>query len=75
MYERPLCDGILWVIYQTSALNQAHHVNFTRSTVRPRCLAVFPPFSTLIGFQESGPSPLFATRQACGPCSLYRGGI
>lgn len=32
-------------------------------------------FSTLIGFQESGPSLLFATRQACGPFSLNRQGL
>lgn len=45
MYPRPRCDVILWVIYQTSALNQVHHAHFTRSIVGPRYLAVFfPPF-------------------------------
>lgn len=32
-------------------------------------------FSTLIVFQLSGPSLLFPTRRACGPCSPSRGGL
>lgn len=58
MYHMPRCDIIFWMIYRTSALNCTHLAYFTRNIVRPRCLDVFfflPPFSTLIGFQESGP--------------------
>lgn len=57
MYHRPQCDIIFWVIYRTSALNCTHLAYFTRNIVRPSCLAFFSSFSfsTLIGFQQSGP--------------------
>lgn len=69
------------VIYQKCALNIAHHAYFTRKTVRPRRLMVSPTtptqpnfFPCSSDFRRVAPSPLFTTRQACGPCSLTRGG-
>ena len=73
-----VCYVLVKVIYLKSALNKERHACFTSRVVSPRCFAIFLPlfsFSTLIGFQESGPSLLSAARQACGPCSLNRGGL
>lgn len=80
--RRPLCYVMLCCIewdLSEACLEHCTSCVFNKEHSQALDAWLFPPsrffFSTLIVFQESGPSPLFATRQACGPCSLTAGGV